>query len=129
MNTLRHPLIVVALAAWPLLGSAQMQSHHHHAPAAQAPAGHDHGQHQGHASPTAAVAGDWIQGEVRKLDVAQQKITLRHAAMPHLDMEAMTMVFHAPASSLAGLKVGDRVRFKAHKEGAKLIIDALEHAH
>lgn len=114
MNTLRHSLIVVALAAWPLLGSAQMQSHNHH---------------QGHAAPTAAVAGDWIQGEVRKLDVAQQKITLRHAAMPHLDMEAMTMVFHAPASSLAGLKVGDRVRFKAHKEGAKLIIDALEHAH
>jgi Cu/Ag efflux protein CusF len=50
-------------------------------------------------------------------------------ALPHLEMEGMTMVFHVPAGAMAGLKVGDRVRFKAHKEGAKLVIDAIEHAH
>ncbi|RZI97134.1 MAG: copper-binding protein, partial [Variovorax sp.] len=34
-----------------------------------------------------------IEAEVRKVDTDAQKLTLRHAEIPNVDMDAMTMVF------------------------------------
>jgi Cu/Ag efflux protein CusF len=67
---------------------------------------------------TAAVAA-----EVRKVDAAQNKITLRHDPIPHLDMSAMTMVFEvreaADRKLLPQIKPGQRLRFvAAHQDGA-----------
>jgi Cu(I)/Ag(I) efflux system periplasmic protein CusF len=63
-----------------------------------------------------ALAQSAVGGEVLKLDPAQQRVTLKHAGIRHLDMPAMSMVFRVrDPKQLEGLAVGDRVRFVAEK--------------
>ena len=55
-----------------------------------------------------------VDAEVRKVDPATQKITLRHGDIPNIGMGAMTMVFRVKDPALLDqLKAGDRVRFTA----------------
>ena len=57
-----------------------------------------------------------VEAEVRKVDMAAGKITLKHGDIPNLDMPAMTMVFQVrDKTRLDTLKVGDQVRFRADK--------------
>jgi Cu/Ag efflux protein CusF len=75
----------------------------------------------------ASTADAMTDAEVRKIDAASAKITLRHADIRSLDMPAMTMVFHARDKKLLdGLKVGDKVRFKAAHESGQFIVTAIE---
>ena len=70
-----------------------------------------------------------VDGEVRKVDTEQQKITLRHAEIPNIDMSPMTMVFRVKAPEmLAQVKAGDKVRFTADKLGGTLTVLSLEPA-
>jgi Cu(I)/Ag(I) efflux system periplasmic protein CusF len=61
----------------------------------------------------------WAQpadGEVKKIDKAQGKVTLKHGEIKNLDMPAMTMVFRVKeAKMLDGLAEGTKVRFAAEK--------------
>lgn len=69
------------------------------------------------------------EAEVRKVDEAAGKITLRHGAIRHLDMPPMTMVFQAADPALLGkVKAGDKVRFAARHEGGTYIVTAIEPA-
>ena len=94
--------------------------------AQQAPQGGDHASHH----PAAAAAGaPQSEGEVRKVDVAGSKITLRHGPLANLDMPPMTMVFTVPDPKLlAGLKQGDKVRFTADKKDGIYLVTAIEAA-
>jgi len=79
---------------------------------AQAPAA-DHSAHHG----TAADAAELASGEVRRIDKAQGKITLRHGEIKSLDMPPMSMVFRMrDPVALDGVKVGDQVLFTAIKD-------------
>lgn len=63
-----------------------------------------------------AVATDITEAEVRKVDLAARKITLKHGEIKNLEMPPMTMVFQVPDPALlGGIKVGDKVRFTADK--------------
>jgi Cu(I)/Ag(I) efflux system periplasmic protein CusF len=76
---------------------------------------------------SAAGAIEWTEGEVRKIDKAAGKLTLRHGDIRNLGMPGMTMVFKARDAALLGtLKAGDRVRFKADMDGSGLVVTALE---
>jgi Cu(I)/Ag(I) efflux system protein CusF len=80
-----------------------------------------------HAVHVAAAAEPRSEGEVRKVDLAQGKLTLRHGPLSNLDMPAMTMVFAvADKQLLQGLKVGDKVRFHADSKDGTLVVTALE---
>lgn len=69
------------------------------------------------------------EGEVRRIDKAAGKVTLRHGPLQGLDMPAMTMVFQARDQALLDrLKVGDRIRFTATRDGKSFILDAAEPA-
>lgn len=77
---------------------------------------------------TLAIAADplpLVDAEVRKVDTAAGKITLKHGDIPNLDMPAMTMAFQAKdPAQLNGLKTGDKVQFRADKvNGAYLAVD------
>ncbi|MCB2032746.1 MAG: copper-binding protein, partial [Ottowia sp.] len=75
----------------------------------------------------AQSAAEWTRGEVRRVDAAAGKLTLRHEEIRHLDMPGMTMVFEARDKALLpGLKAGDTVRFQAADEQGRLVITALE---
>jgi Cu(I)/Ag(I) efflux system periplasmic protein CusF len=67
------------------------------------------------------------EGEVKKIDKAQGKITLKADAIKNLDMPAMTMVFRArPPSLLDGVAEGDAVHFEADKVDGLYIVTALK---
>jgi Cu/Ag efflux protein CusF len=67
------------------------------------------------------------EGEVRKIDTAQAKLTIRHGPIVNLDMPAMTMVFKvADPGWLQTLHEGDRIRFAADKVGGVYTVTAIE---
>jgi Cu(I)/Ag(I) efflux system periplasmic protein CusF len=83
----------------------------------------DHASHH----PAASASALQSEGEVRKVDLAQRKVTLRHGPLANLDMPAMTMVFTAPdPKMIEGLKQGDKVRFTADRKDGSFIVTAIE---
>jgi Cu(I)/Ag(I) efflux system periplasmic protein CusF len=69
-----------------------------------------------------AVAQD-AQAEVRKIDKAQSKITLKHGEIKNLDMPPMTMVFRVKEpQQLDALAVGDKVKFAAEKIDGNYVV-------
>jgi len=68
-------------------------------------------------------AGEMSDAEVRKVDKAQGKITLKHGEIKNLDMPGMTMVFTVKDKALLDkVKPGDKVKFKAVDESGKLTV-------
>lgn len=71
----------------------------------------------------------WAEAEVRRVDTAAGKISLKHGDIKNLDMPPMTMVFQLQDKALLGdLKAGDRVRFKADRVNGNYTVLELEPA-
>ena len=95
---------------------------------------HDHA-HATASAPAAAVAiataetGSnalpWTEAEIRRVDAAAGKVSLKHGEITNLDMPPMTMVFQLRDKALLGnLKAGDRVRFTADQvNGSYTVMD------
>lgn len=67
-------------------------------------------------SATALAHAQPADGEVRKVDKAQAKVTLKHGEIKSLGMPPMTMVYRVQnPATLDSLQVGDKVRFQAEK--------------
>ncbi|MFZ4551008.1 MAG: copper-binding protein [Aquabacterium sp.] len=95
-----------------------------HAQTAEAP--HDHGGEATHDH----AAHELADGEVRKIDLAQGKLTLRHGPIASIDMPPMTMVYKvAQPAWLKGLKVGDHIRFQAAQIKGAYVVTQIEPAH
>ena len=113
MNRSKKFLAISALAlgvSWPMSGFAQASTDSTSAAAA---------------NPAASLS----EGEIRRLDPESGKLTIRHGEIRNLDMPPMTMVFAArDKSQLAGLKVGDRIRFVASNEGGKYLVTEIQPA-
>jgi len=74
-----------------------------------------------------AADGPMADGEVRKIDKAQAKITLRHGPIANLDMPGMTMVFKvADPKMLDTLNEGDKVKFSADRVNGAITVTAIE---
>lgn len=79
------------------------------------------------ATTTPSAITTMTAGEVRKVDTATGKVTLRHGEIPNLEMAPMTMVFGvADPAALHALKVGDRVMFSAERRGGAIVITHIE---
>lgn len=84
----------------------------------------DHGAHH---APAVAAATPTTDGEVRKVDKEQGKLTLKHARIENLDMPGMTMVFKvADPTMLDKVKPGDKVKFAAENANGALTVTAIE---
>ena len=84
--------------------------------------------HAGH-HPQAAASAPLADGEVRKVDKEQGKLTLKHGPIAHLDMPSMTMVFKvADPKMLDSLKEGDKVKFAADRISGAFTVTAIERA-
>lgn len=68
-----------------------------------------------------------VNGEITRINLAENKITLRHNPIPNLDMDSMTgMVFPvADPAMLKGLKPGDRVVFEADRINGRITVTKL----
>lgn len=78
-----------------------------------------------------AIAADhpMVKGEVAKTDESAGKITIKHDAIPNLEMEAMTMVFKAGEGvAVKDVKPGDKILFQAEKVNGQLTVTKVEKA-
>lgn len=75
----------------------------------------------------AYAADEMTDGEVRKVDKDTQKITIKHAEIKSLDMPGMTMLFRVKdPAMLDKVKAGDKVKFKAAKEGGAITLTDIQ---
>jgi Cu/Ag efflux protein CusF len=90
---------------------------------AQKPAG----DHAGHSGAARTSSAPMAEGEVRKVDKAAKKITLRHGPIPSIDMPPMTMVFPVKDPALLDkAKPGQKVRFQAEMIGGTATVTQIE---
>jgi Cu/Ag efflux protein CusF len=90
-------------------------------------------QEHGHGAPgtgAAVVQADgaaMTEGEVRKIDKDNKKITLKHGEIKNLGMPAMTMVFRVTDPALLdAVQAGAKVRFRAEQDGSGYMVTAIE---
>ena len=89
----------------------------------------DHSDHHPVSTIVAAAEEATTEGEVRKVDKAMKKITLKHGPIKNLDMPGMTMVFQVKDAALLNkVQVGDQVRFTADKINGAYTVLSLEPA-
>ena len=78
---------------------------------------------------TLALAQALTDGEVRKIDKAQGRITLKHGEIKNMDMPPMTMTFRVKdAKALDTLAVGDKVRFAVDKIDGQYTVTTISKA-
>ena len=66
-------------------------------------------------------------GEVRKVDKENKKVTLRHGEIKNLDMPPMSMVFQVRDPALLDkIKPGDKIRFSAEKLEGAFVVTGIE---
>jgi len=82
------------------------------------------------AVPALALADKHVSdAEVRKVDKAAGKITLKHGEIRNLDMPPMTMVFQVKDKAvLETVKQGDKVKFTAEKVNGAYTVTSIEPA-
>jgi Cu/Ag efflux protein CusF len=109
------PFLLASALALPFAVHAQSAGHAHHGAAAPSPAS------------APAQANPWAEGEVRRVDRAGSKLTLRHGDIEVLGMPPMTMVFQVRDPALLDrAAVGDKVRFMAAYEGGVYLVKDLQ---
>ena len=70
-----------------------------------------------------SLANEWTKGEIRRLDINNKKITIKHEEIKNLDMPQMSMVFYVENSEiLKGVKSGDQIEFIADQKGTKYFV-------
>lgn len=69
-----------------------------------------------------ASATATASGEVRRVDAAGGKVTIKHDKISALDLPAMTLVYRADPALLAGIKPGDKVRFTATRRDGRYMV-------
>ena len=71
--------------------------------------------------------GVMTDGEVRKIDLENKKITLKHGEIKNLEMPGMTMVFQVKdPAMLDTVKPGDKVMFRAEKANGALVLTEIK---
>ena len=123
MNRIHTHFAALALVMSAIALPARAQEHSHE--------GHD--QQAATADAATPSSQDWIPAEVRRVDAAQQKLTLKHGDIRHLDMPGMTMPFKlAPgvvsAAQLTAIKAGDKVEVRIESQQGQLTIVELRPA-
>lgn len=79
----------------------------------------------GGAKQAAAAQQGMSRGEIRKVDTAAGKLTIKHGPLDNLGMGAMTMVFKVKdPAMLSQVKAGDKIDFVAEDvDGALTVVE------
>ena len=98
-----------------LFAAGALAQHAHHAPAPEQVA--------------QAAAKDLADGEIRKVDKAAGKVTIKHGEIKSIGMAPMTMVFKVKDPALLDkVAVNDKVRFSVVQSGSDYVVTAMEKA-
>jgi Cu(I)/Ag(I) efflux system protein CusF len=70
-----------------------------------------------------SFANEWAKGEIRRIDIENKKVTIKHEEIKSLDMPPMSMVFYVENSeTIKGIKPGDQIEFIADQKGTKIFL-------
>ena len=61
-------------------------------------------------------------GEVRRIDAAAGKITIKQGAISDLQLPAMTLVYRIDPTLLKDIHPGDKVHFTAARKGGQYVV-------
>ena len=123
MSNIRIVLLAFA-AALSFAGAASAQSSK---PMSEMPGMSDKAPAAGGAK--TAAASELSEGEIRKVDRENKKLTIKHGPLKNLDMPGMTMVFQVKEDAMIDkVEVGAKVRFKAEKLDGKFVVTDIEAA-
>lgn len=76
---------------------------------------------------TETKTAEMTDGEIRKVDMENKKITIKHGEIKNLDMPGMTMVFQVKEITMLDMiKVGDKVKFIAEKLGGAIVVTEIQ---
>ena len=79
------------------------------------------------AKPAAAADAAMTNGEVRKVDKAAGKVSIKHGFIRKFDMPPMTMAYHVKDKALLQqLKPGDKIKFDVERAGDDYTVVRLE---
>ena len=105
-----HAAILLSFAAVPGIGFSQMS-------------------HGAMGDMTMASDKAMTEGEVKKVDRDQAKLTIKHGEIQNLDMPGMTMVFSVrDRTYLDKVKVGDKIKFSVVMENGRMIVTEIQPA-
>jgi Cu/Ag efflux protein CusF len=77
----------------------------------------------------ATAAPEWVNAEVTKLDLARKRVTLKHAPIASIKMDAMTMPFKLKDVALfEGYQVGDKLQIVVKNDDGDLFITQVRKA-
>jgi Cu/Ag efflux protein CusF len=83
--------------------------------------------HEQLAQAAAAASAEWSAGEVRKVDKEAGKVTIKHGALPKLDMPPMIMAYRVKDKAMLDhLKAGDKIKFDVERDGEKYTVIGLK---
>ena len=120
MSNIRIALLAF-VAALSFAGAASGQSSR---PTADVPAMADKPSGAG-----VADTSELAEGEIRKVDKENKKLTIKHGPLKNLDMPGMTMVFGVKDDAmLEKVETGAKVRFQAEKIDGKIVVTKIEAA-
>lgn len=90
-------------------------------------AGSDHSAHAG--DTRAATSASLAEGQIKKVDREQGKLTIKHGPLENLGMPPMTMVFRVKdPAMLDRVAPGDNVRFLAERVNGAITVTRMESA-
>ena len=70
---------------------------------------------------------EWVSAKVVKVDPERSRVTLDHARIESINMDAMVMPFKVgTAVSLKQFRAGDKVRFRVVNRDDHLVVEAME---
>jgi Cu/Ag efflux protein CusF len=79
----------------------------------------------GTALPVRAKDTATATGEVRRIDVGQGLVALRHGEIKDMGLPAATLVYHIAPALLRDIKPGDKVRFTATRQDGAYVVTAI----
>lgn len=95
-----------------------------------AQAGGDHAKMgMDHSKMGMAAAPGMTDGEIRKIDKDNGKITIKHGEIKHMDMPPMSMVFNVKDKAMLDkVQVGEKIQFIVIQDAGKMVVTDIQAA-
>ena len=93
-----------------------------------AQAGADHSKMgMDHSKMTMTATPAMTDGEIRKIDKENGKITIKHSEIKHMDMPPMSMVFNVKDKAMLDkVQVGEKIQFIVIQDAGKMVVTDLK---
>ncbi|QHE78306.1 copper-binding protein [Hydrogenophaga sp. PBL-H3] len=89
-----------------------------------AQAGADHSKMgMDHSKMTMTATPGMTDGEIRKIDKENGKVTIKHGEIKHMDMPPMSMVFNVKDKAMLDkVQVGEKIQFIVIQDAGKMVV-------